>query len=62
MFTGTAEELKAAERRAHRLAEQVAELLTELEKLGPVFFPGQGRIGVFGCAITKRQNRWTAES
>ena len=61
MFTGSAEELKAAERRAHRIAEQVAELLTELEKLGPVF-AAQGRIGVFGCTITKRQNRWTAES
>lgn len=60
MFTGTAEQLRAAELRAATIADQIAELLNKLDTA----YPGSthGQVTFLGGDITKRGNRWTVNT
>jgi len=60
MFTGTPEELRAAELRAAKIADRIVELLNKLDTT----YPGSthGQVIFLGGDITKRGNRWTANT
>ncbi|WP_030407517.1 hypothetical protein [Streptomyces albus] len=61
MFTGTPEELRLAERRAQRLADEIAERMTELAKLSPLVLNARG-ITYLGGRLVQRRDTWTAEA
>ncbi|MFF3617550.1 hypothetical protein [Streptomyces sp. NPDC002580] len=56
MHTGDAESLRQAEAKGRALAEQIAELLNEAEKLGPV----GGSLSFPGARIVRTSTGWTA--
>ncbi|MFJ3914488.1 PIN domain-containing protein [Streptomyces vinaceus] len=57
MFTGTAEELRKREDRAHQIAQQIAALITEAEALG--LGPARGEIHLPGASVRRRGEGWT---
>lgn len=58
MFTGTPAELRDRERRARKLAEQVASLLNQVADLG--LGPAMGQLTIPGADIRNSGGRWTA--
>lgn len=57
MFTGTPAELKHREAQARRLAEQVAELLSQFEAIG--LGPASGQLHTPGGIIRPSGRGWT---
>lgn len=60
MFTGSAEELKKAERKAQAYAEEIAALLNKLDQL--IFVRvAPGRILTQGAVIRSTGKRWVVD-
>jgi hypothetical protein len=57
MFTGTPAELRDRERRARRLAEQIADLLNKVNDLD--IGPAMGNLIIPGVDIRNTGSRWT---
>ncbi|MFE4265371.1 hypothetical protein [Streptomyces sp. NPDC056883] len=57
MFTGTPEQLRQREEKAGQLAEQVAELLNQIDALG--IGTGNGQLHTPGGQIRQSTNGWT---
>jgi hypothetical protein len=59
MFTGTPEQLRARERKARKIAQQVAALLNQAGDLG--LGPAMGNLIIPGADIRSAGGKWTAK-